>query len=80
LRKHHLQIAIRNGLILMVLSFAMGVAAAWAALHWKTAPVGAVLGALIGVGFAVWFARMWVVTTGLLHHSGLRRSDREGET
>ena len=71
----HLRIAIRNGVILIVLSFAMGVAAAWAAMHWKSAPVGAAVGVLIGAGCVVWFARMWFVTSGLLHHSGLSKSD-----
>lgn len=78
-RELHLRLAIRNGLILIILSFVMGVAAAWAATHWSTAPLGALLGATIGAGFVAWFVRMWVVTRGLLHHSGIRKTDAFGQ-
>ncbi len=69
----HLRIAIKNGVILITLSFVMGVAAGWAVMHWRSAPIGAVLGALIAAGFFLWFSRMWLVTRGLLHHTGLGR-------
>lgn len=69
----HLRIALRNGLILIVLAFAMGVAAGWALMHWNSAPIGAGLGVLIGAGFVGWFCRMWFATNGLLHHTGVSR-------
>jgi hypothetical protein len=67
----HLRIVLKNGLILIVLTFLMGLAAGWALMHWRSAPVGAGLGTVIGIAFVAWFCRMWLATGGLLHHTGL---------
>lgn len=72
----HLRIALINGRILIILAFAMGGASVWALTHWRSAPIGAGLGALIGVGILAWFCRMWVTTKGLLHHTGLIRGNQ----
>ena len=71
----HLRIVIKNGLILLVLSFVMGTGVGWALTHWGEAPAGAAVGGLVGAGFVAWFCMMWIATNGLLDHVGARRDE-----
>ena len=67
----HLELAIRNAIILLVITFLIGGLVGWALSQWARAPVGSLLGAVIGIGFLAWFCRMYYVTRGLLHLTGI---------
>jgi hypothetical protein len=69
----HIRIATRNAIVLLVVTFIVGGLVGWALCQWRRAPVGAGVGAVIGVGFLLWFCRMSYVTRGLLHRTGVRR-------
>ena len=73
----HLRIAVRNALILVVVGFMIGGLVGWALTHWSTAPIGAGLGALVGLGLLGWFMHMYSATSGLLH---LRRAANDDES
>jgi amino acid permease len=72
---NHLRVAIRNALLLFPLMFFMGALTGWALAHVNRAGIGAAVGALIGVAFALWITRMYYATRGLLHHMGFQRGD-----
>lgn len=62
----HLDLAIRNAIVLSVVTFIIGGLVGWALSQWARAPVGSLLGALIGTGYLVWLCRMYYATRGLL--------------
>ena len=70
----HLEIAIRNCIVLLIGTFVIGALTGWALSQWARAPIGAGLGAIIGTGFLLWFCRMYYATRGLLHTTGIGRS------
>lgn len=67
LLRMHLEIAVRNGILLSVLTFVMGCTAIWAVMHWQSAPWGAVFGAALSLCVAGWAVRVWVITKGVLN-------------
>jgi hypothetical protein len=70
----HIQIAVRNAIVLIVVTFIVGGLVGWAIGQWPRAPIGASVGAATGVGFLLWFCRMYYVTRGLLQTTGIGRS------
>lgn len=69
----HLQVALRNALILFPTTFVIGVLSGWAISHVREALIGAIIGLLIGCGFTVWICWMYYTTRGVLHHAGFDR-------
>ena len=71
----HLRIAIRNALILFPTIFFIGIVTGWSLSQWHRTQVGAVLGALIGLGSFGWMTWLYSRTRGLLQ---LRESGESG--
>jgi hypothetical protein len=65
--ERHLTVAVRNAVIALPVAFVLGALSGWALSRIESAPLGAILGTLIALGFLVWLCRMFHVTRGLLH-------------
>ncbi len=63
----HLQLAVRNGIIVMVLCFVLGCILGWTLSHLSTAKVGAIVGGAIVIVMAAWSVWVYADTAGLLH-------------
>lgn len=77
--ERHLRVAIRNATIMLVAAFGIGVSAGWFLRGWRTSPVAAIVGVLVGLGFIAWYCRMFYVTKGLLHRTGFERTPHSEE-
>lgn len=63
----HLRLAVRNGLIVMVLCFALGAILGWVLSHLSTARLGGLVGGAIVIAMAGWSVWVYADTAGLLH-------------
>ena len=76
---NHVQRAIENAVVSIAMAFVLGGMAGWGLSLWSNSPVESVIIILLGVFASAWIAWAFHRTNGLLHHSGFRRHELDGE-